>query len=239
MAKEFKVPSRRQPIFKFVRKIIGFIKCRGIKVIAKPDNLPNKCILVANHAAKAGPVAYEVGLPIFNVKWGAHEMLGNYRMRRRYLIDIFYVKKQGMNKTKAVIKASFEAIFSKMIYRGMKIIGTYLDYRLRITIKNSIKVLEDDKAVIIFPEDSNNGYFDVMTSFLPGFVMLSEQYYKKNNEDLPIFPVYYHQATQEIVIGDAIYVQDLVKEGKDRKEIAQVYRDAVNHLYFKYFKKEN
>ena len=124
-----------------------------------------------------------------------------------------------------------------MIYRGMKIIGTYQDYRLRITIKNSIKVLEDDKAVIIFPEDSNNGYFDVMTSFLPGFVMLSEQYYKKNNEDLPIFPVYYHQATQEIVIGDAIYVQDLVKEGKDRKEIAQVYRDAVNNLYFKYFKK--
>lgn len=236
MAKEFKVPSKRQPIFKFVRKIIKLIKCRKIKVIARPENLENKCILVANHAAKLGPVAFECGLPIFNVKWGAHEMLGNYRMRRRYLIDIFYMQKQGMSKTRAVIKGTFEAIFSKMIYKGMKIIGTYQDYRLKITMKNSIKVLEDDKAILIFPEDSNSGYFDVLTSFRPGFVMLSEQFFKANKEDLPIYPVYYYHLTQEIAIGDPMYVQDFIKQGKKRQEIAQIYCDAVNNLYFKYFK---
>lgn len=239
MAKEFKVPSRKQPIFKVFRKILALTKWRGIKIIARPENLPNKCILVSNHSAKVGPMAYEIALPIFNIKWGAHEMLGNYRMRRRYLKDVFYVQKQGMSKTKANIKASFEAIFSKRIYTGMKIIGTYPDARLRITIKNSIKVLEDDKAILVFPEDSNKGYFDIMTSFFPGFVMLSEQYYKIHNEDLPIYPVYYYHPTKEMVIGEPIYVQDLVKEGKNRKEIAEVYCQAVNALYYKYFKKEN
>ena len=42
-----------------------------------------------------------------------------------------------------------------------------------------------------------------------------------------------------MVIGEPIYVQDLVKEGKNRKEIAEVYCQAVNALYYKYFKKEN
>jgi len=239
MAKEFKVPSRKQPIFKAFRKILALTKWRGIRIIARPEKLPNKCILVSNHSAKVGPMAYEIALPLFNIKWGAHEMLGNYRMRRRYLKDVFYVQKQGMSKTKANIKASFEAIFSKRIYTGMKIIGTYPDARLRITIKNSIKVLEDDKAILVFPEDSNKGYFDIMTSFFPGFVMLSEQYYKIHNEDLPIYPVYYYHPTKEMVIGEPIYVQDLVKEGKNRKEIAEVYCQAVNALYYKYFKEEN
>ena len=49
MAKEFKVPSKKQPIFKFVRKIIKFIKCRKIKVVAQPDKLVNKCIFVVKN----------------------------------------------------------------------------------------------------------------------------------------------------------------------------------------------
>ena len=39
-----------------------------------------------------------------------------------------------------------------------------------------------------------------------------------------------------MVVGEAIYVQDLIKQGMDREEIAQYYRDAVNNLYYQYFK---
>ena len=46
-----------------------------------------------------------------------------------------------------------------------------------------VKIIEKDEfnAILVFPEDSNKGYFDIMTSFFPGFVMLSEQYYKIHN----------------------------------------------------------
>lgn len=238
MAKEYKVPKRRQPIFKVVRWVLKCIRWRGIKVTSLSGDLPNKCILVSNHSAKTGPMAYEIALPVFNVKWGAHEMLGNYRSRRRYLIDVFYVQKQGMSRFKANLKASFEAIFSKRIYTGMKFIGTYPDARLRTTIKNSIKVLEDDKAILIFPEDSNKGYFDVMTSFFHGFVMLSEQYYKKHGEDLPIYPIYYKHDMKKMVIGKPTYMQELVSKGMSRQEIADYYRDEVNNLYYTYFEKK-
>lgn len=239
MAKEFKVPKRRQPIFSIVKKIFALTTWRGIKVVSLAGEIPNKCILLGNHSAKVGPMAYEIALPVFNNKWGAYEMLGNYKSRRRYLIDVFYMKKQGWSKRKASFKSTFEAIFSKMIYKGMKIMGTYPDMRLRITIKNSIKVLEADQAILIFPENSNDGYYDIMTSFFPGFVMLSEQYYKLHNEDLPIYPVYYGFKQKKIVIGNPIYLQDLKKQGLDKTAICEVYCNAVNDLYYKYFQDEN
>jgi len=236
MAKEYKVPKRRQPFFPIVRKILKWFFWKGIKVISLTENIPNKCIFVANHEAKKGPMAYEIALPVFNVKWGAHEMLGNYKSRWKYLRDVFYIQKQGMSKFKASLKATFEAIFSKMIYKGMKILGTYPDSRVRITIRDSIRVLEADIAICVFPENSNSGYFQEMTSFFAGFVMLSLQYYKKHNEDLPIYPVYYSHKLREMVIGTPLYVQDFVKQGLDRDQIAEKYKDAVNELYYKYFK---
>lgn len=84
-------------------------------------------------------------------------MLGNYKSRWKYLRDVYYMKKQGYSKFRASFKATFEAIFSKMIYKGIKVIGTYQDARVRSSIENSIEVLENDMAVTIFAEDSNKG----------------------------------------------------------------------------------
>jgi hypothetical protein len=234
MAKEFKVPSRKQPIWKPIRKVFEFFGWRNIKVELLTDKIEEKSIIVSNHSAKKGPMGCEIALPVFNVKWGAHEMLGNYRSRWNYLVNVFYTQKQKMKPLKAKFKATFEAIFSKRIYTGMKFIGTYPDGRLKITIRNSIKVLEDNKAILVFPEDSNDGYFDVMTSFFPGFVMLSEQYYKLHGEDLPVYPIYYHHKSKRLIVDKPLYIQELIKQGMSRKEIAEHFCNLVNNLYFKY-----
>ena len=67
--------------------------------------------------------------------------------------------------------------------------------------------------------------------------MLAQQYYKKTGEDLPIFPVYYGRKKKKIVVGKPLYVQDFVKQGLNREEIAEQYRLAVNQLYYDHFKK--
>ena len=74
-----------------------------------------------------------------------------------------------------------------------------------------MEVLDSGAAVSVYPEDSSKGYFDEMTHFFSGFVMLSEQYYKKTGEDLPIFPVYYGKRKKKIVVANPLYVQDLFK----------------------------
>ncbi|MBQ4053513.1 MAG: hypothetical protein IJD33_04155, partial [Clostridia bacterium] len=111
---------------------------------------------------------------------------------------------------------------------------TYQDGRFATTLRNSVEVLDADMSVMIYPENSNEGYKDVLTEFFPGFVMLAEKYYRQKGEDVPVYPVYYSIKKRIMVIGKPLYVQDMVKEGLDRYQIAQRYCDAVNQLYFDY-----
>lgn len=234
----WKLPKKRQPVwcvFKLITK--PFFRMKKITNTSEP--LPKKCIIVSNHDNKSGPMIYEHNLPIKHATWGAYQMLGSYTSRFKYLRNVLYIQKNGIKKGKATFKALFEALFSKRIYRGMKIIPSFPDMRLRRTLDYSMQCLEAGMAVSVYPEDSSEGYFDEMTHFFSGFVMLSEQYYKKYGEDLPVIPVYLCRRKKEIVVGKAYYVQELYKQGLSRDDVAEKFRLEVNGLYNDYFKENN
>ncbi len=231
----WKVPKRKQPVWRVVRKVFKlFFSVKTIEFLG--EKFPDKCIIVSNHSNKKGPMVFEINLPVFHATWGAYQMLGTYKDRFKYLRDVLYIQKNGLGKFKATIKAGFEAIFSILMYRGMKILPSYPDARLRKTLQYSIDALDKGYAVSVYPEDSSNGYFDEMTQFFPGFVMLAEQYYKRTGEDLPIFPVYYGRKKKKIVVGKPLYVQPMLNEGLDRAQIAERFKCEVNKLYFDHFK---
>jgi len=232
---DWKVPSHKQRVWRVTRKILKpFFSVKKVEFLG--EKFPDKCIIVSNHNNKKGPMVYELNLPVFHASWGAYQMLGNYSSRFHYLRDVLYIQKNGLGKFQATIKALFEAIFSIYMYKGMKILPSYPDARLIRTLKYSMEMLESGGAVSVYPEDSNTGYFDEMTHFYSGFVLLSQQYYKKHGEDLPIFPVYYGRNKKKIVIGKPLYVQDLVKQGLDRDQIAEQFRLEVNKIYYEHFK---
>jgi hypothetical protein len=64
--------------------------------------------------------------------------------------------------------------------------------------------------------------------------MLAEKYYRATGEDVPVYPVYYSVKKHIMVIAKPMFVQDFVKEGLDRYQIAEKYCQAVNALYFEY-----
>ena len=193
--------------------------------------LPSRAILVANHFAKRGPMAYELYLPTYYRPWGAYQMLGSYKMRFHYLRDVFYMQKRGFGVVRATILATFEAVFSMMIYRGMRVLPSYPDARFAKTLHQSIATLEAGMSVLVFPEDSSEGYHDVLRSFHPGFVALAEHYLRKNGEDLPVYPIYYNEGERRLIIGPPSFVGKLLAEGKSREEIAQHLCESVNALY--------
>ncbi len=229
-------PKRKQPVFKFFKAIFRlFYKCN---VLSIDGEVPEKSIIVANHSAKSGPMALEINYPVFNVKWGAYQMLGNYKSRFLYLRNVLYIQKCGKNKFVATLKSLFEALFSKMIYKGMKIFPTFQDGRLKDTIKASLDVLNQNMSIMVFPENSNSGYFDELIELFGGFVILAEQYYKKTGEDLPIIPVYYYKKTKQIIIGKRSYVQQLKAQGMDRDAVCEYFKNEINELYHKYILKD-
>ena len=98
-------------------------------------------------------------------------------------------------------------------------------------MKKSIRLLEQDIAVTIFPEDSGKGYFDELTGFFSGFTLVLEHYYKKNGEDVPVRCVYYHKKKRIMVVSESYYFQDFVKRRFDRNAVAEFMKDRTNELY--------
>lgn len=231
---EYQVPSRKQPVFSVVKKLLKlFIK---VKVESRIEKIPDKAIVVTNHAGKMGPLVLELYYPKFSVKWGAHQMLGNFKSRYLYLRDVLYMQKLGKKKFSATLKAFFEACFSKFFYKGIKVLPTYTDMRFLQTVRFSMQVLDSGASVMIFPEDSNNGYFDELTGAFAGFVALAEQYYNKTGEDVPIVPAYYHKKSKKIIVYPTLSVQELKKQGFNRYQIADKIKDEINSIYITHFK---
>lgn len=235
---EYTVPSTKQPVYRVVKVLMRlfFKKPRIINIAGEIEDVS---ILVANHSAKSGPPGLDLHFPKKCAKWGAHEMFESYKNRKAYLRDILYIQKCGKKPgIMTSFKSGFMAIFNKWIYKGMWMLPTYPDIRLGQTIKHSLKVLDANIPVMIFPENSNQGYKTVLTEFFPGFVMLAQQYLKKTGKDIPIYPIYYSVKKRLMVIDKPIYYKQLVDQGLTREEIAEFYKNKVNDLYFNYVENE-
>ncbi len=225
---------RKQPFFGLIKCVLRPFFRKPKKIVDLSGGLEPRSIVLANHSAKKGPLYLELYFPLLHCLWGAGEMMGSYKERYHYLRDIFYIQKRGFNKFFATGAATFEAIFSPMLYKAMRVLPTYHNGRLLGTVNKSIRALNDDVAVMIFPENSDGGYFDEMTQFFPGFVLLAQAYYHKTGVDLPVYPVYYHIKKRILCIGKPCYVQDYISKGFDRKQIAEIFKEKVNELYHTY-----
>ncbi len=230
---QFKLPSKKQPVFRFFSKML-FKPIFAVKTESLIKDLPDKAIIVSIHAAKNGPMAIGMSYPKFAAMWGHHNMVGTYRERFSYLRNVLYIQKLHKNKFVATFKALYEAFFSIYIYKGLKVIGTYTDMRLLSTIRSSMEVLDAGASIVIFPEDSSEGYFDEVRSAFPGFVMLSMLYYSKTGEDVPIIPAYVSTKKKRLIIGTPRYAHEMELSGMKKEDIADAIKDDINSLYRSY-----
>ena len=111
----------------------------------------------------------------------------------------------------------------------MKLISTYRDSRLRGTIKQSVQVLDTNQSIIIFPEDSTNGYLDELEGFHSGFVLLLNECFR-NGKDLPIYVMYYQKAKNRYIIDKKVMYSTLLKKYNTKEEIAECLKNRCNQL---------
>ncbi len=197
-----------------------------------------KGIFISNHSAASGPMTLSLFFPSFFIPWGAHEMTLPYTQRWKYLYYIFYQRKLKYKKEVSFVLATLFAMISKMLYNGMQLIPTYTDYRYKGTVQMTLNHLDAGNPVLIFPEDSNTGYHEILQKYHKGFVYISELYFKKHQQDLPVYPVYYHKDLRAIIIGKKQYIQDLIKKGLNRSEIAEHFKNTTNELANQLFQLE-
>ncbi len=221
---------KKQPIWKGVSRFLKLF-FKKPQILSLSGDLPDKAIYVANHAAMFGPVMYNLYLPATVAPWGAWPMFGNWKSRYRYLRNVYFIQKRHKNKFAATFLAVIEACFSGFFYKGLRVLPSYNDQRFITTLRKSMQTLENDVGIIIFPENSDDGYHEHLTEFYAGFAVLAQYYRKQTGEDIPIYPVYYHAKLKKMVIGFPSYYTDYEQRGLDRRQMAAELCRQVNELF--------
>ncbi len=220
------------PIVTVIMAIMRIFK--KTPVIIGNTNLPEKAIYISNHSAAVGPITLSLYFPSLFIPWGVHQMTENFRARWNYLFHVFYRKQREYGKTAAFILSTLFAPFSKLVFVAMHVIPTYRDLRLHHTIDISIKHLDSGNSILIFPEDSDDGYKEILDNYQAGFVLLAKGYLQKRNIDLPIIPIYFSKKENIIIIGEVVYCKKMFEQGLNRNKIAEFFLHQTNLLYANY-----
>jgi 1-acyl-sn-glycerol-3-phosphate acyltransferase len=223
-------PFRRARAFLLLRRTLYFFKKKPTIINENEDEMTSPALYLSNHSGAAGPMNLSIFFPYPFIPWGAHQMTGNYRSRWSYSYHIFYRQKLKYSKVRSFILASLLSIISKFLYNNMRLIGTYQDLRTTKTIRASVDYILKGESILIFPEESRDGYDDIIEKFNPGFVVLADHLYRSHQLSVPLYPVYYSKKRRFISIGKKIDYAALADKGLSKMEIADYIRREVNAL---------
>ena len=232
--REYRLKLKRGKIFTFFKKLISIFKRKPAIINLSGEELKDKAIYLSNHAGAGGPLSYELYFPKRITNWGAHEMTEGYRSRWKYLYHVFYRQKLHWNKFRAFIVATLFAPISILCYRAIGLIPTYTDARFHSTVRSSCQILDENSALLIFPEDSSKGYVEPPTSFFQGFVAMSKLYKKLRNEDVPVYNCYYSAKARSLVVSKPIYVNKMLESGMSVEDITKEALRIMRELYQTY-----
>lgn len=220
--------GQRKKWFKCVKAVLKlFIK--KPKFIYLGEKIPSRALVLSNHVGASAPLTLELYFPNPFRFWGTYEMNSSLKEVYKYLSEVYFYQKKHWNKLLAKIFCVIAAPVAWVFYRGLTLISTYRDHRFKNTLKESILALQSDCNLVIFPEDSSNGYFNTITGFFSGFVCIAKLAHKKGM-DLPIFLSYFRKKDKVYVIDKPIYYTQLEQMGFDKYQMAEYLKDRCNKL---------
>lgn len=218
--------TNRKPMFRFVKSILRiFVRKPKLIVLGAPPQ--NAAVYLCNHVGAKGPLNLELYFPKMFRFWGTYEMNATIRERFKYLSKIYFHQKKHINLFLSYIIAGIAIIPMTLFYKGMQLISTYKDSRLRKSIKTSFEEIKKDHNIIIFPENSTNGYFDQLVEYHAGFVVLAKYCFEKGM-DLPIYNMYFKTKPKQLIIDNPIHYSEI--RHLDKKEVAQIFLERANQL---------
>lgn len=183
-------PKKRGKFFTFFKGLLR-IFTRKPKIINLNDKIEDRAIYLSNHSGSSGPFTLEMFFPKYFVPWGTYEMCGGYRDRWKYLYHVYLRQKKKVPAFFAFIAATVAACFTGMFYKGLQLVATYPDNRMLSTLRYTHRLLDEGRGILIFPENSSDGYKAVLEEFFAGFVLLAKTYFKHRGVDLPVYTVYW------------------------------------------------
>ena len=193
----------------------------------KPEN---GSIILSNHLGAASPLNLEVYADFPVRMWGTYEMNSGFSKLYKYQTRVYYNQKRHWNLHLARLFCLIASPLTYLFYKGLNLISTYPDSRLLKSIKESVNaVCEKGENIVIYPENSDNGYFKVLDRFHAGFVLLAEAL-KKLGKDVKIFVAYFRKKERKFIFDKPVLFSELKAKFTDRSEMADYLLQRCNAL---------
>lgn len=213
--------SRGKPWFRVLKKLTSLrYKPTTFCYLGKP--FENGSLIISNHEGTDAPMALECYLDAPLCFWGAHEMCEGLPSLYRYQSKVYYGEKKHWHPIASHAFCLIASPVTNLFYKGLPLIPTYRDARFYKTIKQSVKAIEANKSIVIFPEHSENGYQNELEGFYGGFLQLAKHLYKKDI-DVPIVVSYFQKAKNRYIFDEPIAYSAL-------REQYPADADAIDYL---------
>lgn len=227
MAKKY---QNRKPLWKGI-KVFLRLCTRTPKFIflGEKKEFEDRSLYISNHVGLYGPFGLELYFPKLFKFWGIYLMAEGFWNRFNYLYKIHFHKINRVPKIFSFLVTLIAAPLMSLFYWGMQVIPTYPDTRLIKTYKLSLKALERNESIVIFPEDSNNGYNDQLSFYFSGFFVLAKKALSKGM-DLLIYNIYYKRKQNTYIVDEPIKFSELLKITPDKNSMAEYIKNRANEL---------
>lgn len=218
--KEKKFKQKRKPWFRGMKRFLK-IKYKKSQFIYLGEKPTQGSIILSNHVGTDAPMTLEIYADFPIRFWGAYEMNSGLKKMYKYQSEVYYHEKKGWNLHCARLFCLIASPLTNLFYKGLNLISTYRDIRLRTTLDESFTAIVDNcENIVIFPEDSSEGYLDEMKGFHAGFVMLAEKCLSAGI-DLPIYACYFKKKTHQYIFDAPVKYSELKAQLGNREAIAE------------------
>lgn len=219
--------KKKHLLFRLIRGIVKiFYKKR--KYIGL-DNLPNDPVIIAsNHSQLHGPLSNEISYSRKKRIWCIGQVM-NIKEAPKYNFNDFWSHKPKSIRWLFKIFAYVSAPLSVYLFSRADTIAVYKDSRIMSTFKETIKMLNKNNDIIIFPE-CQIPYNDIINDFQDKFIDVARLYYKRTNKELYFVPAYNAAKLKTISIGKPIKFNAKEPIEKQRKEICDYMKEEITKL---------
>ena len=221
----------RRISFRFLVGVLKFFTPRT-KFIYLGEKISEPSLLLSNHADISAPLGFELYMNVPLRMWGTYQMTKGYKSVKEYLTDVFLKQKHpNYSNFRCELSGFSLSPLATWYYSGNTVIPTYPDVRFKETLRESLETIDKGMSIVIFPEDSSEGYFEQLKFVFGGFAVLCERLYK-NGIDLPLACCYYHREKHVCVVDNPIRYSVLRGETFDRNALAARMKKRINELAY-------
>ena len=225
---KLKNKEKRKAYFEFMKKIMKF-RYKQPNFVYLGEEISEPTIILSNHEGTDAPMALEIYWQNPVRMWGAHEMNSGLIKMYKYQSRVYYHEKKHWNLFLARLFCLIASPLTNLFYSGLDLISTYRDGRFIKTISETIAALKDGNNIVVFPEDSEQGYLKELQGFHAGFVLLCEQCLKKGI-NISVCVAYFKKEENTYIFDNPIKYSELKEKYQNRDEIAKALCIRCNEL---------